>query len=136
MRSLYTIILGAMLAMAVNLIPPSDAQAMGADCRCPAGVCSCCCCTQHQNDDPAPALQPLNEPTLGTCTCSTGPNPFDPGTVSISTYCDPTKKRILHSSVVYSADVRFRSTDPPAKRSKPPTVFQHPLYLLNKSLRI
>ena len=92
MRSLYTIILGAMLAMAVNLIPPPDAQAMGTDCRCPAGQCSCSCCAQHEAEEPAPVLQPPGEVAAGTCSCSAGPNPFSADVAVTAVYVDPLKK--------------------------------------------
>jgi len=137
MRSLYIIMLGAMLAMAVNLMQPSDAQAMGTDCRCPAGMCSCCCCTQHEAQEPASVLQPPGDVAAGTCTCSTGPNPFSTDGTANTAYVDPPKKRLFHhSAAAASAVMCIAPAGLPDRRDKPPAVSHRSLYLLKSSFLI
>jgi hypothetical protein len=135
-RSLYTIILGAMLAMAANLMPSSDAQAMNTTCCCSADECRCSGCVQHAADDTVPLLQPLDETPSNTCTCSTGPNPFRTDIVSASPYAEPTKKRLFNCSAFSSVSVSYTLADLPAQEYKPPLIAQQSLYLLNNSLRI
>lgn len=136
MRSLYIIILGAMLAMAVNLMPLSDAQAMGTDCCCPAGQCSCSCCTQHEAEESAPVLQPPGAVAAGTCSCSAGPNPFSADGAMTTVYVDPPKKRFFQLISVYTAGDSCTLAVLPAKRYKPPGVSRRGLYLLNSNFRI
>jgi hypothetical protein len=135
-RCLYTIMLGAMLAMAANLIPSSDAQAMGTECRCPTGECSCCC-SQNKAEEPVSVLQSSGSAASESCTCSSGPNPFsvkDSAAVTVSV--DPTQKHVFQSSVVLPAGLSPTPAGLPAKRHKPPAVSSQSLYLLNNSLRI
>jgi hypothetical protein len=136
MRSLYTIMLGTMLALAVNLIPTSDVQAMGTDCRCPAGQCSCSCCTQHEAEDPAPVLQPSGEVAPGTCACSAGPNPFSADGAMTKVYVDSPKKRFFQPISVYTAGEICALAVLPLKRYKPPGISRQGLYLLNSTFRI
>ena len=135
-RCLYTIILGAMLAMAANLMPASYAQAMGTECRCPTGECSCSCCRQLEAQVSPAVLQFPNTPASGSCTCSTGPNPFRADESKAAAYVDPPKKRFFQPltttvSVVYSAPIGL-----PVKKYKPPAASCQRLYLLNSSFRI
>jgi hypothetical protein len=135
-RILYTIILGAMLAMAANLMPSSYAQAMGTECRCPTGECSCCC-AQNKAEEPASVFQSLGRSASESCTCSSGPNPFsvkDSAAVTVSV--DPTQKHVFQSSVVLPAGLSPTPAGLPEKRHKPPAVSPQSLYLLNNSLRI
>jgi hypothetical protein len=136
MRSLYTIILGAMLAMAVNLVPSSDVQAMGTDCRCPAGQCSCSCCTQHEAEDSASVLQSPGAVAAGTCSCSAGPNPFSADGAVAAVYIDPAKKRFFQPVFVYTACEMCAFAVLPVKRYKPPGISRQGLYLLNSTFRI
>jgi hypothetical protein len=135
-RSLYTIMLGAMLAMAANLMPSSYAQAMGTACCCPTGECSCCC-AQNKAEEPASVFQSLGRSASETCTCSSGPNPFsakDSAAVTVSV--DRNQKHVFQSSVVLPVGLSSTPAGLPAKRHKPPAVFSQSLYLLNNSLRI
>jgi hypothetical protein len=135
-RCLYTIMLGAMLALAANLMPSSDAQAMKTSCCCSAEECRCSGCSQHAANDSVPVLQLLSKAAADTCTCSTGPNPFDTDEASPSSYLEPTKKHLSISTAASTSGVHYLTTAPHDRAHKPPAVSRQCLYLLNNSFRI
>jgi hypothetical protein len=134
-RMLYGILLGAMLAMVANLMPSSDAQAMGTACLCPGGECSCCC-KQDAAEGLAPVSQSLDTSASGHCSCSTGPNPFGTGETQKQAYIDPSKERLFQPVVVFISAAFHPPAGLPANRHKPPAVSSQRLYLLNSSFRI
>ena len=134
-RMLYRVLLGTMLAMAANLMLSLDAQAMGTECRCPTGECSCCC-AQNEVEEPVSALQSSGRSASETCTCSSGPNPFSARPAASVVSVGPIQEHVFQSSVVLPVGLSSMSAGLPATRHKPPAVSHQCLYLLNSSFRI
>jgi hypothetical protein len=135
MRKLYISIILAMLAVAATVVLSPEAQAMGAACCCPAESCGCGC-TQHGQEEPVAAFEPFGTDDAGTCSCSTGSNPFGMDESAAAVCLDPPKKRFLQPLASAADGVCFAPEGTSPKRYKPPAVTQRCLYILKSSFLI
>jgi len=135
-RCLYTVIFGALLAVAATFVPPTDAQAMSSSCACPAGECRCCC-KQGEAEDSAAVLLSPGMAAAETCTCSAGPNPFSTDESVATVFVDPPKKRFFQTlAAAAAAAVPSAPEGLRVKRYKPPAISSQRLYLLNSSFLV